>query len=510
MWKLSIEDDQGNKTVVNLVRDEYSLGRSEENTVRLTERNISRRHAALKRNGSGWILEDNQSYNGCFVNGVRVSDPQRLEHGDLVQVGDYRLEITDDAVAGVPANRAATVPAVPKSHALLSQPDRLVMLVGPTPGAEFALAGDRVVIGRGEECDIAINHGSVSRVHAEIQAVGGGRYELVDRESANGIRLNGVELQRGLIDARDTIELGDVVFKFIPAGQIYIPGAEESQQISAVTRAAAERSTPTPVERGVSSGGLPTGVKVVAALFGLGLLVVLGMVTLRGSVSSDGATAAQPADGASKVIREALAMVQQGDVEGAHLKITSEIPEDSNLRQSQDFKDIEARWADMLFDLATTETDPSKRRALLDRIAKAPSVDSVRRKRAANEVEKLDAEGIPLSDLPPTAMQPIAKPEASARPPDLKGGIVRKDPFQSQPTAKPAVASYPKPAPAPKETTTKPQSGGTSPDDLGDRAKLTSYKNSLKAKAASGKASDGDLKMLRALCRQLGDMSCAN
>ena len=125
--------------------------------------------------------------------------------------------------------------ASPRAQALLGQPDRLVMLVGPTPGAEFALnATPRQVIGRGEECDISVNHPSVSRVHAEVHNLGDGRYELVDRESANGIRVNGVELPRGLLDARDMIELGDVVFKFIPAGDVYVPGAEESQQISSV------------------------------------------------------------------------------------------------------------------------------------------------------------------------------------------------------------------------------------------------------------------------------------
>ena len=41
MWKLTIEDDQASKTVVQLVRDDYSIGRAEDNTVRLTERNIS-------------------------------------------------------------------------------------------------------------------------------------------------------------------------------------------------------------------------------------------------------------------------------------------------------------------------------------------------------------------------------------------------------------------------------------------------------------------------------------
>ena len=57
MWKLAIEDDQGHRTVVNLVRDEYTVGRAQENTVRLTERNISRHHAVLRRNGAGWVVE---------------------------------------------------------------------------------------------------------------------------------------------------------------------------------------------------------------------------------------------------------------------------------------------------------------------------------------------------------------------------------------------------------------------------------------------------------------------
>jgi pSer/pThr/pTyr-binding forkhead associated (FHA) protein len=92
MWKLAIEDDQGNRTVVNLVRDEYSIGRAEENTVRLTERNISRQHAKLAKNGSGWVLSDLKSYNGCFLNGARIQSGHKVAHGDLLQLGDYRLD----------------------------------------------------------------------------------------------------------------------------------------------------------------------------------------------------------------------------------------------------------------------------------------------------------------------------------------------------------------------------------------------------------------------------------
>ena len=87
MWKLSIEDDQGNKTVVNLVRDEYSVGRAEDNTVRLTERNISRRHARISRQGDAYLIEDLGSTNGTFINAERVAGKVPLTAGDLIELG---------------------------------------------------------------------------------------------------------------------------------------------------------------------------------------------------------------------------------------------------------------------------------------------------------------------------------------------------------------------------------------------------------------------------------------
>ena len=52
MWKLAIEDDEGKQTVVPLTRDEYTIGRKDGTTIRLTERNVSREHARLyKKNG---------------------------------------------------------------------------------------------------------------------------------------------------------------------------------------------------------------------------------------------------------------------------------------------------------------------------------------------------------------------------------------------------------------------------------------------------------------------------
>jgi pSer/pThr/pTyr-binding forkhead associated (FHA) protein len=512
MWKLSIEDDQGNKTVVKLVRDEYTLGRSEENAIRLTERNISRRHATLRKNGVGWLISDRTSYNGCFVNGSRVNQNARLEHGDLVQLGDYRLTVIDERLQPIIPD-TGDAPSSLKVDSTLGQPDRFVMLVGPTPGTEFALRTERVVIGRGEECDIPVNHSSVSRVHAEVQALGQGRYEIIDLGSSNGVRVNGIELQRSLIHPRDVIELGDVILKFIPAGEYYKPTAEESQQIGALSAALAGHS---------ATRMVPTSAKIVAGVVGLGLLMVLGVIIFgrRTDPPMSETAVVRPVDKTVKALSEAKALLVAGDVEGAHAKALRDVPEGSNARESSEFREIEARWADHMFERAGSAEDPAQRQELLEQIARTTTVDNVRRKRANTALEELakaaEDEGLAVTDLPnvPRApgspQQPVAAiaqvPKASAPKPasaseprttrtatsaGVSDGLVRDNPFDSS-----------GPAPAPSDSRTSEMATS------GDRRQAIAAKNALKTKVANGTATEQEIRLLRALCRQLSDTSC--
>src|SRR6185369_2883123 len=101
MWKLTIEDDEGKQTGLPLAHDEYGLGRAEANAIRLTDRNVSRTHALLAKEGQDWSVKDQDSYNGTYVNGVRVMGEQPLRHGDLIQLGDYRLELIDESLIAV-------------------------------------------------------------------------------------------------------------------------------------------------------------------------------------------------------------------------------------------------------------------------------------------------------------------------------------------------------------------------------------------------------------------------
>src|SRR5215471_1939206 len=110
MYKLIIEDDEGKTTVVPLIRDEITIGRKEGNTIRLTERNVSRRHAKLLKQNGHVYIEDLTSYNGIRINGDRISGKAPVNEGDRIQIGDYQLALKLDK-ATVP-NQPITVQTV--------------------------------------------------------------------------------------------------------------------------------------------------------------------------------------------------------------------------------------------------------------------------------------------------------------------------------------------------------------------------------------------------------------
>ncbi|HJX62534.1 MAG TPA: FHA domain-containing protein [Polyangia bacterium] len=251
MQKLLIEDDEGKTVAVPLIRDEITIGRQEGNTIRLSEQNVSRRHARLVRRQGALLLEDLSSYNGTKLNGAILSASAPLKDGDVILIGDYRMAIKEErpsaalpvaahapvasaaasspAQAGTAAPPAAEVqdaieaqPTIPL-HSLVDEasaldpaslPPRLVIVGRFMAGREFMLDRPSLVIGRTSENDIVIEHKSISRHHARIVREGT-QYYAVDLESANGVRVNGVDHDRVLLSPGDQIELGQVQLRFV-------------------------------------------------------------------------------------------------------------------------------------------------------------------------------------------------------------------------------------------------------------------------------------------------------
>ncbi len=499
MWKLTITDDEGTQTELPLSRGEYAIGRAEENTVRLTDRNISRKHLVIRQGDEeGWNVEDLDSYNGCFVNGMRVSGTHPLYHGDLLQLGDYRLEIQDEAVlAGASGDDAQQLPSGSAST-LLDRPDRLVVVDGAAAGTEFPLEGERIVIGRAEDADISVNHSSVSRVHAEIVNLGAGVYEVFDRGSSNGVRVNQIKFERRVIEDDDEIELGDVRLRFVARGRIFRP-MPQSPAFASATASAPQRAQ--------RRGGLGIMIAVGAAL---GIIAVIGFVALRTTHDSPSGGPASLSSAAMEhsILEEAKRLSGAGDHDGVHAKL-GELPEGSPLRDSAVVRELEGKWADEMFAKAATTSEPAKRRKILEQISSSTMVDAERRKRAADMITAMDTGGTDPGSLPVVANK---MKDAGAKPSGPSSRELVPNPFDDpEPTSTAPKSTAKKPPPAqtsPTPTSTDKKSAADEAREAILDDKYSAARRSLEPRVWSGRATKDEIKMLRAICRQQRDSAC--
>ena len=86
VWRPRLGEDQ------NYVLDRRltKLGRHDENDVVLAGPTVSARHATVRVEPVGVVLEDEGSLNGTFVNGERI-EQRLLEEGDRIQIGPHLL-----------------------------------------------------------------------------------------------------------------------------------------------------------------------------------------------------------------------------------------------------------------------------------------------------------------------------------------------------------------------------------------------------------------------------------
>ena len=246
MLRLIIEDDEGKTTVVPLIRDEITIGRKEGNTIRLTERNVSRRHARLVRTGEGVdhtvIVEDLDSYNGIRLNGDKVAGKCTMRPGDLVQIGDYSLALQVDpptgatgdqpAIKGDPPTLVAATRVGDEARTALHRVDdtdllpadqqgKLVVVSSNLGGETYALGRREIILGRTDENDVVVNHRSISRNHAKV-VVRDGQFTIIDLASSNGVRVNGEPFGTVTLVNGDIIELGHVKLRFVSPGEHYV------------------------------------------------------------------------------------------------------------------------------------------------------------------------------------------------------------------------------------------------------------------------------------------------
>jgi pSer/pThr/pTyr-binding forkhead associated (FHA) protein len=367
---LIIEDEEGRKTVVPFAREEITIGRREGNTVRLGERNVSRRHARLSRGAGPVVIEDLGSRNGVRVNGDRIRGPTRIGEGDLIEIGDYGLAIQDrrpsekaapDAALAGPSSpglaetaiiRAADVRRTPPGAAArnlaASETPRLVCIAGHSRGLQYELDRSNLTVGRTADNDLQFDHPSVSRRHCRFALEGGG-WKIYDDDSANGVRINGERYAVAAVKPGDTVELGYVTFHFCGPGEPFALPPRTGDGDSSGAAAAAATLVPLRADGEGAAGARSNRGSLVAGI-GLAALAAIAAVTARGRSGPAGKAASAAGTSASVATAAARngAAPDDGGQAGRDALASRAIQQGNAKVQAHEYQDAIARFTEAL------------------------------------------------------------------------------------------------------------------------------------------------------------------
>jgi thioredoxin reductase/pSer/pThr/pTyr-binding forkhead associated (FHA) protein len=145
---------------------------------------ISRVHFSIEQRGQEYVLVDNHSTNGTYVNGVRI------EHATL--------HVGDDVLAGTNRMQVREVPASGRN------PFRFIAQQGVGESGSQIVEQETVLLGRKSICPIQLNDPAVAAVHAELEHRADGVW-ISDHSSGAGIYINGQRI------VSQKLEHGDVI-----------------------------------------------------------------------------------------------------------------------------------------------------------------------------------------------------------------------------------------------------------------------------------------------------------
>jgi pSer/pThr/pTyr-binding forkhead associated (FHA) protein len=194
------------------------IGRSSDNDVVIANPAVSRKHAQLVEEGGKFYIEDLNSVNGTFVNGIKVTKKQ-LKNGDVVLIGEHRLifEEGKTTVSGAGGTETRDKKTVLVDTSFFRQIQQTADKDKGEKGVlELILPNRRVfrvdripfLIGNSNQAQLRLEGVFISRVQAEIQQKEDGSYIIIHRGTFTSTKVNGEKVEDTVLRNGDRIEIG--------------------------------------------------------------------------------------------------------------------------------------------------------------------------------------------------------------------------------------------------------------------------------------------------------------
>ena len=231
---------------------------------------VSRRHAEIRAEGEGFVVEDNKSFNGTLVNEQRISAITPLYHDDSIRLGVGGPVLRFNAPgrtapkgSSLPGQRAVakeqtgslgkTPEAVSGSNTMIFDRESAVKYVQKGSPAQPQLLmsvvfGDKsqLTVGRSPNSDIKLDGLQISNQHARLARTQVG-VTVEDLRSTNGVYVNGKRVTREHIGPHDSIQIGAFVITVDAAHRINVFDTRSRTRLDVVnvTRQVKDRSAGT-------------------------------------------------------------------------------------------------------------------------------------------------------------------------------------------------------------------------------------------------------------------------
>lgn len=189
----------------------YCIGSADDNQLIIhNDKQVDRLHAKLFVEDNKFLLKDNNSSTGCFINGQRITQKE-IQPGDIIKLGNTELIVLDPR-------------SLQNSTDPNGAPWRLVSDCSWLPGKTFVVpVGRTLSVGRGDNCDISIPGTHLSRKHAELY-IKGDQLFIKDLGSSNGTFLNDKPILEAPAKNGDQLRLDVYTFRLVaPESDMFKP-----------------------------------------------------------------------------------------------------------------------------------------------------------------------------------------------------------------------------------------------------------------------------------------------
>ena len=319
----------------------FVFGRGRDCSFVLRRNNVGEHQFTIEYKNNAWLMQDAGSTTcGTWYNNryIHSGEEVTLQPGDVIGLNIDGNETTQEITFRVEEIR---------------QGEGTAALRRETPNATVLRELDvrrkrRILIGRGEDCDVQLTSDRVSRHHCEV-VYKDGHYELNDLGSTNGTYLNGTRVRNELLTDGAIINVPTQVFAF-SGGMLHYHEHKVgiSIELLDVYKTVKNRNTGKPLNivDGTSMGVEPNSFVVVVGGSGTGKSSLLGCITgaspcTSGSVCFDGIDTR----GNRNAFDAVLGYVPQKDIMHDELTVEQSLTYTAKLRIARDATRTEIKAA---------------------------------------------------------------------------------------------------------------------------------------------------------------------